>query len=72
MAGLIFFNLSENQFVHVAAKLLRRALHHVNLESVSVYLDGERKGRRETKKNSHIYNLCALEHYVDHYFSYLI
>lgn len=28
MAGLIFFNLSENQFVRIAARLLSGALHH--------------------------------------------
>lgn len=32
MAGLIFFNLSENQFVHDAARLLSRALHHTSID----------------------------------------
>lgn len=32
MVGLIFFNLSENQFVHVAARLLSRALHHASID----------------------------------------
>lgn len=34
MAGLIFFNLSENQFVHVAARLLSGALHHASMDLV--------------------------------------
>lgn len=34
MAGLIFFNLSENQFVHVAARLQSRALHHTSIDLV--------------------------------------
>lgn len=33
MAGLISFNLSENQFVHVAAKMLSGALHHASIEA---------------------------------------
>lgn len=32
MAGLILFNLSENQFVHVAARLLSGALHHTSMD----------------------------------------
>lgn len=32
MAGLIFFNLSENQFVHVAARLQSGALHHASTD----------------------------------------
>lgn len=32
MAGLIFFNLSENQFVHIAASLPSGALHHTSTE----------------------------------------
>lgn len=34
MAGLIFFNLSENQFVHVAARLPSGALHHASADLV--------------------------------------
>lgn len=34
MAGLIFFNLSENQFVGVAARLLSGALHHTSADLV--------------------------------------